>query len=83
MDSIFSCGFISCSKPTRVTRTAATPTDHCHTNYIASSTSSGIIINDVVGNFVILYTIKHGHNKTSDQFKNARFYNEYNIDKFK
>ena len=47
--------------PTRVTRTSATLIDHFYTNDIASSTSSGIIINDVADHFATFYTIKYGH----------------------
>ena len=60
-----------------MTGTSATLIDHFYT------TSSGIIINDLTDHFATFHTIKHGHEKTSDQFKNVRFYTEYNIEKFK
>ena len=52
IDSLFANGFLPLiSKPTRVTTSSATLTDHMYINDITSSHHSGIIINDVADHF--------------------------------
>ena len=56
VDGVFSRGFLPrILMPTRVTHRSATLIDHLLTNDITSTSSSGIIINDVADHFAIFH----------------------------
>jgi len=84
VDGIFSRGFIPrILKPTRVTHTSATLSDHIITNDIACSSTSGIIINDVADHFAVFYISTSTLNNTKSQIKHTRLVTERNIANFK
>ncbi len=84
VENTFSRGFMPLiCRPTRVTQTSATLIDHMYSNNLTSSSSSGIVINDVSDHFGTFHLVSDRPDTITDVPKFRRKFSETNITLFR